>query len=317
MSDETCWVGIDVCKASLDVFISVGEHSVQVANDEQGIGQLLALLQRACPKLIALEATGALERVVVGELLAAQLPVAVLNPRQVRRFAEATGHLAKTDRIDARVLAHFAAAIEPPVRKLPDAEAQAFADLLARRRQLVGMLGMENNRLKQARNGAVRKDIKAHIAWLNKRLSATETGLREAVQASPAWQAKADLLGTVKGVGEVTTLTLIASLPELGSLDRKQIAALVGVAPLNRDSGTQRGRRCVWGGRALVRQVLYMATLSGVRHNPVLKAFYTRLRQAGKKPKVALVACMRKLLTILNAMLRDQTPWNESHAQTA
>jgi transposase len=317
MNQEICWVGVDVSKATLDVFLTGPEQAFSVANTPAGIQHLIATRQHAQPRLIVLEATGGLERALVAELMVAALPVAVVNPRQVRRFAEALGYLAKTDQLDARVLARFAAAIQPPPRALPEAEAMALNDLLARRRQLVEMLTMEKNRLRQAHNSTVRQDIQSHLDWLQARLNTTERGLREAVEASPAWRAKADLLGEVIGLGLVTILTLIACLPELGKLNRKQIAALVGVAPLNRDSGTRRGRRCVWGGRATVRHVLYMAALSAVRYNPVLKAFYTRLRQAGKTAKVALVAAMRKLLTILNAMLRDQAHWDENHGQIA
>ena len=317
MSDETCWVGIDVAKATLDVDLSFPERTLTVGNDAAGLASLTATLQAAAPALIVLEATGGLERARVAELLVAGLPVAVVNPRQVRRFAEAIGVLAKTDRLDARVLARFAAAVQPPIRPLPQAEALALADQLARRRQLVEMLTMETNRLKQTRQPAVRQDLQAHIDWLKQRLKTTERALRAAVEASPAWRAKADLLREVQGVGDVAILTLIADLPELGPLDRKQIAALVGVAPLNHDSGTWRGKRRIWGGRAVVRQTLSMATLSAARFNPVLKAFYTRLRQAGKTAKVALVASMRKLLTILNAMLRDQTHWDENHGKIA
>jgi transposase len=303
------WVGVDVSKARLDGYLSMTDQDACFANDDSGIAALVKMLGHAHPKLVVLEATGGLERALVAALLAASLPVAVVNPRQVRDFAKASGRLAKTDGIDARVLAHFAQAIEPVQRALPDATAQAFADQLTRRRQLVEMLSMEKTRLKQSQDKQVRKNIKKHIEWLQNTLRASEDGLRRAVEASPAWQAKRDLLGDVKGIGEVTVMTLLGHLPELGQLDRKQIAALVGVAPFNRDSGTLRGKRTVWGGRAVVRQILYMATLTAVRHNPVIKAFYTRLRGNGKVAKVALVACMRKLLTILNAMLRDGRPW--------
>lgn len=304
------FVGIDVSKARLDVYWSGEDRASEFANDEAGIGELLQELRAARPRLIVLEATGGLERSLVAALLGASLAVAVVNPRQVRDFAKASGRLAKTDQLDAQVLAHFAQAIEPAQRALPDETAQAFADQLSRRRQLVEMLAMEKTRLKQAPNQEVRKDLKQHIAWLENRLRASEEGLRRAVEGSPAWQAKRDLLSEVKGIGEVTMLTLLGGLPELGRLDRKQIAALVGVAPLNRDSGTRRGRRTVWGGRAAVRQALYMATLAAVRFNPVLKAFYARLRGNGKAAKVALVASMRKLLTILNAMVRDNRRWS-------
>lgn len=310
------YVGIDVSRAQLDVHDAQTERTSAYRNDETGIAQLLEVFSSTPPQLIVLEATGGLERALVAGLLARGLAVAVVNPRQVRDFAKASGRFAKTDRIDARVLAHFARAIEPAQRPLPDEAAQAFADQLTRRRQLVEMLAMEKTRLKQA-NKRVRKDIKKHIEWLENSLRASDEGLRRAVEDSPSWQATRDLLSEVKGVGEVTVLTLIGALPELGRLDRKQIAALVGVAPFNRDSGTLRGKRTVWGGRAAVRHVLYMATLTAVRFNPVLKAFYTRLRGNGKVAKVALVACMRKLLTMLNAMVRDGRPWNPSHAASA
>ena len=311
MIDE-CWVGIDVSKARLDVYVSASDRAMAFDNDDQGIAQLLKELKSLTPTLIVLEATGGLERSAAAELMAAQLPVSVVNPRRVRDFAKASGQLAKTDSLDARVIARFAQAMRPVPRALPDAAAQDFTDQLARRRQLVEMLAMEKTRLKQTPSKVVRKDIAKHIDWLKKRLSATEDGLRRAVEASSVWQAKQDLLSEVKGVGDITALTLIGELPELGKLGRKAVAALVGVAPLNRDSGTMRGRRSVWGGRAHVRHTLYMATLSAVRYNPTLKQFYTRLREAGKVPKVALVACMRKLLTILNAMLRDNAKWRPS-----
>lgn len=312
-----CWVGVDVSKAQLDVFVSTFDHVKGFANDEAGIMDLLVELTQVGPTLIVLEATGGLERGLVAQLLATKLPVAVVNPRQVRDFAKATGQLAKTDGLDARVLARFAAAIQPAQRALPDEAAQEFADQLARRRQLVEMLAMEKNRFQQTPNKLVRKDIKKHIEWLQNRVRATEEGLRRSVEDSPTWQAQRDLLSEVKGIGDITALTLIGDLPELGRLDRKRIAALVGVAPLNRDSGSLRGRRCVWGGRSSVRRTLYMATLTAIRFNPTLRAFHTRLRAAGKAKKVAIVACMRKLLTILNAMVRDKAPWREFHAQVA
>jgi len=313
MTEETATpgpvVGIDVSKARLDGYLTGQDTTFAFANDEAGLSALITFLQPVQPALVVLEATGGLERALVAHLLAAALPVAVVNPRQVRDFARATGRLAKTDQLDARVLAHFGGAVKPVQRVLPDTASQDFADQLARRRQLVEMLAMEKNRLKATPNKIVRKDITKHIDWLQHHLRATEEGLRRSVEASPAWQAKRDLLSEVKGIGDVTAMTLIACLPELGQLDRKAVAALVGVAPFSRDSGTLRGRRRVWGGRANVRVVLYMATLSAVRCNPAIRTFYQRLRAAGKMPKVALVACMRKLLTILNAMLRDQTHW--------
>lgn len=301
------YIGIDVSKARLDTSLSGSESSF--VNDLEGAESLAQALVAHSPKLVVLEATGGLERALVAALLARSLPVAVVNPRQVRDFAKASGRWAKTDRIDAQVLARFGQAIEPSQRPLPDEAAQSFADQLARRRQLVEMLAMEKMRLKQTPDKEVRRDLKEHIKWLENRLRASDNGLRQAVEKSPAWQAKRDLLAEVKGVGEVTVLTLIALLPELGRIDRKQIASLVGVAPFNRDSGTLRGKRTVWGGRAAVRQALYMATLTAVRWNPTLRAFYERLTGKGKAAKVALVACMRKLLTMLNAMLRDGKKW--------
>jgi transposase len=302
---ESIFVGVDVSKARLDVFISQGEQVLAFANDDLGQQAMVDCLNPLALTQVVVEATGGLQRALVAKLVAAALPVVVVNPRQVRDFAKSLGQLAKTDRVDARILALFGERIRPAIRELPSPETQALADQLARRTQLVEMLTMEKNRLKQAQNGAVRKNIKKHIEWLERQLRANESGLREAVEGSSAWQAKRDLLGEVKGVGEITSLSMIGLLPELGTLDRKQIVALVGVAPFARDSGTLRGRRTVWGGRAAVRSVLYMATLTAVRWNPVLRAFYTRLRAAGKLKKVAIVACMRKLLTILNAMVRD------------
>lgn len=306
-------VGVDVAKARLDVFVSHGERTLEFGNDEAGIEALRRALTSCRPSRIVVEATGGLERAMVATLLAAGLPVSVVNPRQVRDFAKASGRLAKTDRLDARVLAAFGAALAPAVRPLPDAQAQALGDQLTRRRQLVSALAMEKTRLAQARDVVVRKSLRAHIRFLEKQLTDSEQGLRRAIESSPAWLAKCELLTAVSGVGEHTAFTLIACLPELGTLDRKAIAALVGVAPFNRDSGTLRGRRTVWGGRAPVRRVLYMAVLSAVRYNPLIRVFYERLIAAGKPKKVALVACMRKLLTILNAMLRDGTPFDASY----
>lgn len=317
MTNTIKYIGIDVSKARLDTSLD-DSSAASFSNDEAGIATLVQRLKAQSPALIVLEATGGYERLAAAALAAVALPVAVVNPRQVRDFAKATGRLAKTDRIDAQVLARFAQAIQPAQRAIPDEAAQALAEQLTRRRQLVEMLSAEKVRLKQATGKAVRKGLKDHITWLGKQLHTSEDGLRQVIEASPVWQAKRELLAEVKGVGEVATMTLLALLPELGTLGRKPIAALVGLAPFNRDSGTMRGRRTVWGGRAAVRAVLYMATLSAVRHNPPLKAFYTRLRDRGKLPKVALVAAMRKLLTMLNAMLRDSAHWNPpSHAKNA
>lgn len=308
-----CYVGIDVAKATLDVALTVPLSLGPFANDEAGHTALIAALTPLAPTLIVLEATGGYERAVTVALAAAGLPVVVANPRQVRDFGKATGQLAKTDRLDAAVLAQFAARVQPAVRPVPDATAQELRDLVTRRRQLVDMLGQERNRLGLAR-GRVRRELQSHIRWLERRVHESDDDLRQAIEQSPVWRVRDDLLQGVPGIGPVVAQTLLATLPELGRLDRKQIAALVGVAPLNRDSGQWRGRRQVWGGRAPVRAVLYMATLVGVRHNPVLRAFYQRLRTAGKPAKVALVACMRKLLTILNAMLAHQTPWHPALA---
>jgi len=313
MVEHPVFVGIDVAKASLDVAVHPTTERWTLAYTEREVAGLLSRLAALAPALVVLEATGGLEGPLVGALAAAGLPVVVVNPRQVRDFAKATGLLAKTDALDAAVLAHFAAAVRPTPRALPDAATQALAALVTRRRQLVAMLTAERNRLSSAPR-ALRAEIQAHIRWLQRRLGRLDEDLHQAIRTSPAWRAQDDLLQSVPGVGPVLARTLLASLPELGHLDRKAIAALVGVAPLNRDSGTFRGRRRVWGGRAAVRAVLYMGTLVAVRHNPVLRAFYQRLRAAGKLPKVALTACMRKLLTILNAMLKQQTRWNPSYA---
>jgi len=302
------YVGIDVAKAHLDVALRPAGSTAQFAHSEAGIAALVVHLQTAAPALIVLEATGGLEVPVVAALAAAQLAVVVVNPRQVRDFAKATGKLAKTDRLDAQVLAHFAEAVRPEVRPLPDAESQRLAALLARRRQVVEMLTAERNRLHTAA-AVVRPGLEAHITWLGQELSDLDQQTEQAIRQSPLWREKEQLLRTAKGVGPVVARTLLIDLPELGTLNRKQISALVGVAPLNRESGNWRGHRAVWGGRAQVRAALYMATLTAVRYNPVIRQFYERLRQAGKVPKVALTACMRKLLTILNAMLKHNQPW--------
>jgi transposase len=268
------------------------------------------------PTLIVLEATGGMEIPLTSALATAGLPVVVVNPRQVRDFAKASGHLAKTDALDAQVLAQFAEVMRPQPRPLPDAEARALAALLTRRRQLVEMLTAEKNRLLSAPS-PIRTRLRTHITWLERELQSTNTALAEAIRQSPVWREKDELLRSVPGVGPVLTSTLLASLPELGTLTHKQIAALVGVAPLNRDSGTLRGRRTVWGGRAQVRAVLYMGAIVAARFNPVIRVFYQRLQRAGKAKKVALTACMRKLLTILNAMLKHRMPWREVEAHHA
>jgi transposase len=256
-----------------------------------------------------LEATGGYEAPVVAALTVARLPVVVINPRQARRFAESTGRLAKTDRLDAAVLAHFADAIRPEVRPLPDAQTQALAALVDRRRQLIAMRTAEQNRLELA-GPAVARDIRQHIVWLDRRIDRSEQELAAAIAASPVWQAKDDLLRSAPGIGPAVSRTLLGELPELGALPGRRIAALVGVAPVARDSGRRTGERAIAGGRAGVRAALYMAILSAVRYNPLVRAFYARLRAAGKAIKVAQVAAMRKLLVILNAMVRDNKPWD-------
>lgn len=315
MSTEPVFVGIDVSKASLDVAVHRPAARWAVDYTEADRTSLVARLTALAPALIVLEATGGLESPLVGALAPAGLPVVVVNPRQVRDFAKATGHLAKTEPLDAAVLAHFAAAVQPPVRPLPAAATQGLAALVTRRRQLVDMLTAERNRLSCAPK-VLHQELQAHIRWLERRLTALDADLDQAIRTSPVWRAQEDLLRSVPGVGPIVARTLLAQLPELGTLSSKTIAALVGVAPLNRDSGLFRGRRMVWGGRATVRAVLYMGALVGVRHNPVLRAFYQRLRAAGKLPKVALTACMHKLLTILNALLKQQRRWDPTHAQT-
>jgi transposase len=308
MSDSLRFLGIDVSKERLDLAERPTSEVWHCANDPLGIERLVEHLCAAPPALIVLEATGGYEAAVAAALASAGLPVAIVNPRQVRDFARATGVLAKTDQIDAATLALFAERIRPEVRPLPEPLAEELTALVARRRQLVEMLLSERNRLRLA-SSAVRRGIEKHVHWLERQLEDTDQDLERRVQASPLWRAKDNLLQSVPGIGPTTARTLMAELPELGRLDRREIAALVGVAPFNRDSGTLRGRRVVWGGRAAVRRTLYMATLTATRYNPPLRTFYLRLRQRGKPAKVALVACMRKLLTVLNAMLRDQRPW--------
>lgn len=303
------FVGIDVAKDHLDAHVRPTGEAVRVTNDEDGIAALVARLAAAGPALVVLEATGGYEHPAAAALAAAGLPVAVVNPRQARRFAEATGRLAKTDRLDAAALAHFAEAVNPPARPVPDADAAALAALLTRRRQLVGMRTAEVNRLGTA-PPAVARGIRDHVAWLDDQLGRVDRDLAAAVEASPAWRATDDLLRGVPGIGPVVSRTLLTELPELGTLSGRRIAALVGVAPVARDSGRHRGARAIAGGRAGVRSALYMAVLSAARYNPVVRAFYARLRAAGKAVKVAQVAAMRKLLVILNAMVRDNRPWD-------
>lgn len=311
MTDAAVFVGIDISKARLDVALRPQGSTFTVTHDEAGITAVVQRLSSLAPAGIVLEATGGLEVVLSGALATAGLPVAVVNPRHVRDFARATGRLAKTDALDAQILAQFAEAVRPACRPLPDASTQQLAALITRRRQLVEMLTAEKNRRGSAAR-EMRLQIQQHIEWLQQHLAQLDQELTGAVQASPIWREHDELLQSVPGIGPVVTRTLLAELPELGTLTHKQIAALVGVAPLNRDSGAFRGKRTVWGGRATVRAALYMGALVAARHNRVLKVFYQRLRQAGKAPKVALTACMRKLLTMLNAMLKHRTPWRDS-----
>lgn len=309
MTQMECFVGIDVSKAQLDIVLLPSGRTWQIEREEAAITSLVGELRELSPWLVVLEATGGLEAPLTAALATAALPVVVVNPRQARDFAKAAGILAKTDVIDAGVLARLGQTLRPAVRPLKDEETRELEALLTRRRQLLEMLTMEKNRLHIA-SKAVRRDLTAHIAWLTKRLKDVNGELKAAIEATELWRRKDEIIRSVPGAGRVLSLTLLAGLPELGRLNRRQIAALVGVAPFNCDSGTLRGTRRIWGGRAAVRTVLYMATVSAIRCNPVIRDFHHRLRTAGKKPKVAITACMRKLLTILNAMIRSNTPWH-------
>ncbi len=307
-----CYVGLDIAKATIEVAVVPTRDQWRLDHTEAGLSTLVTQLRARAPALIVLEATGGYETTVAGLLVDAGLPVAVVNPRQVRDFAKALGQLAKTDAIDAHVLATFAARIQPAPRPISDAATRDLAALVTRRRQVVEMLGAERNRLALAR-APLRRALRDHIRWLERQLAALDADLATLIRQSPAWRDRDDLLRTVPGIGPQTASLLITHLPELGQLTRQQIAALVGVAPLNRDSGTYRGRRSTWGGRAAVRAGLYMAALVAMRHNVVIRAFYQRLVTAGKPKKLALVAAMRKLLTILNAMVHHQRPWAPHH----
>ena len=317
MEQEVTYVGIDVAKAQVDVAIRPTNDRWEIPRDEAGIRKLVSQMKTLEPVMVLLEASGGLELPLVAALAAEAVPVVVVNPRQVRDFARATGKLAKTDALDAAVLAHFAEAVRPPVRPLRDAETQVLNSMAARRHQVMTMLVSEKNRLSAATTVAVRPRIEAHIVWLERELDDLDEGLRQTLRQSPVWREKDDLLRTVPGVGEQLSITLLAYLPELGTLDRRQIAALVGVAPFNRDSGTLRGKRTVWGGRARVRAALYMGALVASRFNPVIQDFYQRLLAAGKPKKLALTACMRKLLVILNSMLKHGSPWRDLSPQVA
>jgi transposase len=306
MDEMRRFVGIDVAKAALDVFIGSAGTAFTVVNNALGIRDLVR--QLVPTDFVILEATGGLETPVASALAAAGIAAAIVNPRQVRDFARATGRLAKTDRLDAEVLARFGEAVRPEARPLAEEQAQALEALVTRRRQLVEMLTAEKNRRARAPK-VLHRSIDEHIRWLEKRLSVFDDELGELIRNTPLWRGRDELLRSVPGVGKVLSSTLLAQLPELGMLNRKQIAALAGLAPFNRDSGSMRGSRCIWGGRAQVRRVLYMATVAGVRSNPTIRTFYLRLRTNGKHAKPALIACMRKFLVILNAMLHDKTHW--------
>jgi transposase len=308
MAEEALYVGVDVAKSTLDVAVTDSGEVRQFTNDDEGIGEAVGYIAGLKPATVILEATGSLEMPLAAALQAGCLPVVVINPRQGRDFARATGALAKTDVIDARILALFGARVKPEIRPLPDAKAREMRSLLTRRRQIVEMLTAEHNRLGRAGED-VRVGIEGHIRWLEEALTEINDNLDHRIRHSPSWLEKSNLLKSVPGIGKVVSSTLLIELPELGNLNRREIAALVGVAPLNRDSGTMRGRRTVWGGRAKLRATLYMAALVASRRNPVITVFYQRLVDAGKAKKVALTACMRKLLAILNAMMRTMTAW--------
>lgn len=304
------FVGIDVSKHSLDIQIDPAGEFLHVSYDDAGIADVCRRLALAQPTLIVMEATGGLEVRLASELASRGLPVAVVNPRQVRDFAKASGELAKTDRIDAGVLSRFAKAIRPAARPLKDADTRDLDDLVTRRRQLIEIRVQEAIRLGSTTSKSSVKSIKTHIAWLDKQIDKIEDDMNDRLRNSDVWRVKDDLLRGIPGVGAVTTTTMLAKCPELGQLNRRQIAKLIGVAPLACDSGRHRGKRFVWGGRADVRSVLYMAAVTAMRYNPVIKTFADRLKQAGKPAKVVIVACMRKLLTIMNTMLKNNEPWN-------
>lgn len=310
-------VGVDVSKARVVIAVHPTGERWMSETTPTAIEALVTRLLTLAPAVVVVEATGGYERALVAASAAAGLPVAVINPRQVRAFAQALGRTAKTDALDAGVLAEFGARVQPAARAIPDAATQALAALVVRRRQLIEMIGMERRRLEQAPpTGRITRDLRNHIRWLERRVDDVDEEIGTAIQASPVWRVHEDLLRSVPGIGPTTARTLLAELPELGRLDRRAIAALVGVAPFNCDSGAHRGQRHIWGGRASVRATVYMAALTAARHNPVLRAFYRRLIDAGKPAKLALVATMRKLLTILNTMMKHQTQWNPEAAST-
>ena len=313
-SSLVVFVGIDVAKATLDAWIDSTEQAGHFANDPRGIGQLIGWLRPLNVKLIVMEATGRYERRVACELLDAGLPVAVVNPRQVRDFARAMGKLAKTDRLDARVLAEFARRMGPPVMARPAEKQLLLEQRITRRRQLLVMRTMESNHLEAGADRLTATQVRKHVRLLDQQIEELDREITQMIERDEDWRGKDRIVQSVTGVGPVTRATLLAQLPELGRCNRQQIAALAGLAPLNRDSGTFRGRRSIWGGRAVVRTALYMAALSARRHNPVLRAFADRLAAAGKAPKVILTACMRKLLVLLNALLKTSQLWDPQFA---
>jgi transposase len=308
------FVGIDIAQETLDVHVWPAKEDFAYTHDADGIQALVECLQRRPTALIVLEATGGYEALVAAHLAAARLPVAIVNPRQVRAFAHSIGKLAKTDQIDAHVLARFAEAVKPPIRPLATDEEKLLRDLVMRRQQLVDMRAAEKNRLHRARSDRVRRSVQAVIDALSLQIKEIEDDLNDSIRNSPLWREKDQLYQSVKGIGPSTTFALVAQLPELGHITGKQITSLVGIVPFNRDSGKMRGKRMISGGRAHVRKALYMATVSAVKHNKVIKRFYDRLIQAGKPFKVAMVACMRKLLVILNAMAMKNQPFQEDFA---
>lgn len=313
MTNETnVFVGVDVSKGWLDASVRPTNEAWREANDDKGIAAVVRRIAQLQPTLVVLEASGGYQMALAVALATAKVSLCVVNPRQVRDFAKSTGRLAKTDAIDAAVLAHFADAVRPEPRPLPDEATQELDGLVTRRKQVIEMITAEKNRLGICPSAAARRDIKQHIAWLEQRLRATNKDIDRGIKESPVWREHDNLLRSVPGVGRVTTMTLIAELPELGKLTRRQIAMLVGLAPLNHDSGNMNGKRQIWGGRASVRAALYMAAFNAVRCNPVIRSMYERLIAAGKARKVALIACARKLLTILNAMAGSKTPWKPS-----
>jgi transposase len=303
------YVGIDVAKDSMEVTAHEGKEHWNFTNDEAGIAKLITRMKKLSPSLIVLEATGGYEFTIAAELSSVGFPVAVVNPRHIRDFARSVGILAKTDILDAKVIARYAATVQPTPRALPAKETKRLGSIMMRRRQIVAMRTAEKNRLHQA-DPAVKERIKVHITWLEQELSDLNKELKQMIESNPEWKEKSEIIQSVPGVGPNLAITILSDFPELGRLNRKQTAALSGVAPFNRDSGTMRGKRCIWGGRGVVRTAAYMSTISAIRFNPLLKPFYTRLIEAGKLRKVAMVACMRKLLCILNAMLKNHTTWD-------